>query len=152
VDFRSRLESEVARIFDDIGWRWSYEPYVIGGSYLPDFVVGDLVIEVKPRPLPLTELDAIPPDLDVVVFEKDRDFLNIHLWKNGIVASGGRLLVCQRCGEVSLGTDPDYLGWTCCLCECKRALATRRAGDPPRLPLRAPKICGFEWWQLPDSN
>ncbi len=41
--FRSRLEARWAVFFDDLGWRWDYEPegYELPfcGNYLPDFLV-----------------------------------------------------------------------------------------------------------------
>jgi hypothetical protein len=52
VRFRSRLEADWARAFDDKRIRWAYEPQgvVVGGvAYLPDFWLPDLstVVEVK---------------------------------------------------------------------------------------------------------
>lgn len=52
--FRSRLEARWARVFDDLGLRWEYEPqgYRVGEKgrpYLPDFQLPDVGwwIEVK---------------------------------------------------------------------------------------------------------
>jgi hypothetical protein len=48
--FRSRLEATWARFFDDVGWRWVYEPFDLDG-YIPDFVLAlkrEVLVEVKP--------------------------------------------------------------------------------------------------------
>jgi hypothetical protein len=48
--FRSRLEARWAAFFDEIGWRWEYEPFDADG-YIPDFAVPGrrpLLVEVKP--------------------------------------------------------------------------------------------------------
>ncbi len=48
IEFRSRLEATWAAFFDQMGWRWEYEPFDMDG-WLPDFVLeGSLLIEVKP--------------------------------------------------------------------------------------------------------
>jgi hypothetical protein len=47
--FRSRIEAKWAAMFDQIGWRWEYEPFDAAG-YIPDFIItGDspMLIEVK---------------------------------------------------------------------------------------------------------
>lgn len=50
--FRSRLEARWAVFFDALGVRWEYEPegFDLGsnGWYLPDFLVGQVWIEIKP--------------------------------------------------------------------------------------------------------
>lgn len=49
--FRSRLESTWASFFDELGWKWQYEPYDLDG-WIPDFIIiGDkrsTLVEVKP--------------------------------------------------------------------------------------------------------
>lgn len=48
--FRSRLEARWAAFFDQLGWRWEYEPYDENG-WIPDFLilgVKPLLVEVKP--------------------------------------------------------------------------------------------------------
>lgn len=51
VQFRSRLEARWACVFDQLRWRWSYEPIDLEG-YIPDFVIKakncDVLVEVKP--------------------------------------------------------------------------------------------------------
>jgi hypothetical protein len=50
IEFRSRLEAKWACFFDELGWRWTYEPFD-GNGYIPDFLIhGDspLLVEVKP--------------------------------------------------------------------------------------------------------
>jgi hypothetical protein len=49
--FRSRLEAKWAAFFDNLGWRWDYEPFDLNG-YIPDFVLDfphrPMLVEVKP--------------------------------------------------------------------------------------------------------
>lgn len=52
VQFRSRLEARWAAFFDQMRWRWRYEPFDTAG-WIPDFVLGEnlndgLLVEVKP--------------------------------------------------------------------------------------------------------
>jgi hypothetical protein len=52
IEMRSRLEARFAGVLDDLGVAWRYEPRALAsrdGQYLPDFVSGATVIEVKPR-------------------------------------------------------------------------------------------------------
>lgn len=51
VQMRSRLEARFAAILDSDGFEWTYEPRAYAsqdGQYLPDFEVGNGLIEVKP--------------------------------------------------------------------------------------------------------
>lgn len=51
VQFRSRLEATWAAFFDQVGWRWTYEPYDLPG-WIPDFVLhlaNPVLVEVKPE-------------------------------------------------------------------------------------------------------
>lgn len=52
VQFRSRLEARWAAMFDELEWRWEYEPEDLHG-YIPDFMLltkpGPVLVEVKPR-------------------------------------------------------------------------------------------------------
>jgi hypothetical protein len=47
---RSRTEARWAAMFDQLGWRWTYEPFDLVG-YIPDFLLhfdaGEMVCEVK---------------------------------------------------------------------------------------------------------
>ena len=45
--FRSRLESRWAAFFDVCGWPWVYEPFDLAG-WIPDFLIGDVLVEIKP--------------------------------------------------------------------------------------------------------
>lgn len=48
--FRSRLEARWAAFFDQLGWKWDYEPVDLKG-YIPDFLLAwhrPLLVEVKP--------------------------------------------------------------------------------------------------------
>jgi hypothetical protein len=50
INFRSRLEAKYAVMFDELGWRWEYEPIDLKG-WIPDFViegVKPIYVEVKP--------------------------------------------------------------------------------------------------------
>jgi hypothetical protein len=50
IEYRSRLEAKWACFFDQIGWRFTFEPFD-GDGYLPDFLVHGqrpLLVEVKP--------------------------------------------------------------------------------------------------------
>lgn len=57
IYFRSLLEARWAKFFDDIGWKYEYEPYEINGR-LPDFILycndssayesKQIIVEVKP--------------------------------------------------------------------------------------------------------
>jgi len=50
IKFRSRLEARWASFFDELGWKWEYEPIDLNG-YIPDFLInfGDkqVLVEVK---------------------------------------------------------------------------------------------------------
>ncbi len=48
VNFRSRLEARWAAVFDLLGWKWEYEPIDLYG-YIPDFMLGNLLVEIKPH-------------------------------------------------------------------------------------------------------
>jgi hypothetical protein len=48
--FRSRLEARWAAFFDQMGWRWEYEPFDLNG-WVPDFIIMEhdkVLVEVKP--------------------------------------------------------------------------------------------------------
>lgn len=50
IEFRSRLEARWAAFFDEIGWRWSYEPFD-ADHYIPDFLIHgerSMLVEIKP--------------------------------------------------------------------------------------------------------
>ena len=48
---RSKLEEQIATIFDNMGIKYTYEhdklKYVIEANYIPDFKVGDIYLEAK---------------------------------------------------------------------------------------------------------
>jgi hypothetical protein len=51
IQMRSRLEAKWAAFFDEIGWRWEYEPDGFGNYYIPDFMVlgpSPMLVEVRP--------------------------------------------------------------------------------------------------------
>jgi hypothetical protein len=51
IRFRSRLEAKWACMFDQLGWRWHYEPLDLNG-WIPDFLLesekNHVLVEVKP--------------------------------------------------------------------------------------------------------
>ena len=50
INFRSRLEAKYACVFDQLGWKWEYEPVDFKG-WIPDFVirgVNPIFVEIKP--------------------------------------------------------------------------------------------------------
>ena len=50
IEYRSRLEARWAAMFDNIGWKFTYEPFDTNG-YIPDFLIhGDrpMLVEIKP--------------------------------------------------------------------------------------------------------
>ena len=50
INFRSRLEARWAAFFDQVGWKWDYEPFDLDG-YIPDFLITgrrDILVEVRP--------------------------------------------------------------------------------------------------------
>ena len=53
VEFRSRLEANVAQLFDKLGWEWEYEAVSFllpsGVHYRPDFVVDEIGAYVECR-------------------------------------------------------------------------------------------------------
>jgi len=61
IRFRSRLESKWAAFFDEVGWRWQYEPIDFEG-WIPDFVLfgrtEQIFVDVKPIFAPNQEIEA----------------------------------------------------------------------------------------------
>jgi hypothetical protein len=52
LNMRSRLEAKWAHVFDQLGWKWHYEPLDFDG-WIPDFVIDNglhkpLLVDVKP--------------------------------------------------------------------------------------------------------
>ena len=56
--FRSRHEATWAAFFDELGWKWDYEPCDLAG-YIPDF---DLKFSARPL---LIEIKPTPEDIDL---------------------------------------------------------------------------------------
>lgn len=61
IEFRSRLEATWAAMFDQLHWKWDYEPIDLNG-WVPDFVIRgeyrELLVEVKPT------IDMLPDAID----------------------------------------------------------------------------------------
>ena len=60
IEYRSRLEARWAAMFDQIGWKFTYEPFDTAG-YIPDFLIhgpAPLLVEIKPA---VTEADYHAP-------------------------------------------------------------------------------------------
>lgn len=79
VQFRSRLEATWAAFFDEIGWRWTYEPYDLAG-WIPDFVLhlsSPVLVEVKPEitidglKRHAAKIDAANPEHEVLLVGAD---------------------------------------------------------------------------------
>ena len=68
VRFRSRLEARWALMFDQLGWKWEYEPIDLDG-YIPDFMllfpVGPMLVEVKPEFTVLELIAAAATKIDL---------------------------------------------------------------------------------------
>lgn len=50
LKFRSKLEAMHAKLFDNCGIKWIYEPYIIKyseGEYLPDFYLPEMDIYIS---------------------------------------------------------------------------------------------------------
>lgn len=51
IQFRSRLEAKWACFFDNLGWRWEYEPTDFNG-WIPDFAIyGKEIVYVEVKPV-----------------------------------------------------------------------------------------------------
>ncbi len=52
-NYRSGLEAQVAEQLDKTGIKYEYEtirlPYKLDAKYIPDFIIGDLIVECKGR-------------------------------------------------------------------------------------------------------
>lgn len=104
--FRSRLEARWAVFFDALGISWEYEPegFDLGGGvrYLPDFKIGDIYVEVKPKAGSIEQFEKAmlmsrygvmvigvggPPDtLTYPVFENGMQSMDVAIngdWKYG---------------------------------------------------------------------
>lgn len=131
VRMRSKLETRWARLFDQLGWPWSYEQVVTDG-YIPDFAVGSgLLLEVKP--------ERKPGDLATYVPKITRG-LNSIGYRNPFVILGGdpdlytgRGFVCpgmylmRYSGETWFYT---YAAWVKCLGCGGYAITGYRVGGP----------------------
>lgn len=157
---RSRLEARHAAMFDNFGWRWSYEPLDLQGM-IPDFMLwGRVIAEVKPTTdiaLLATRRDALhrlalPWITDTIrgeagVPEADR-LADIERVRRGedatcgprVIMLGGDLIVHGNTNTVTVDGQ-HYL--TLCA-SCKHGLA--RTGE-------ACLRCGSpEWTPMTSSN
>lgn len=130
IRFRSRLEADFARWFDENGMLWSYEAegyrLANGLSYLPDFFLpaqrawfeckGVMLDEDEAKILQL----AHESNLDVFVgshIYRDEVLLQVvDMYNDNPVMYQGEILLakCNRCEKVWLMTE--YGGWACRIC------------------------------------
>ncbi len=129
VQFRSRLEARWAAFFDQLAWKWEYEPIDLKG-YIPDFVMTfhkPLVIEVKPE-LDYEALRGHCEKIDQsgwdgeVLIVGARLFDELDGWygfpvigllreKDGCGWDMANLHHCTKCGSVSFHHASG--GWSC---------------------------------------
>jgi hypothetical protein len=82
VRFRSRLEAKWAIMFDQLNWKWEYEPIDLNG-YIPDFFI------LNKRVSPL--LIEIKPILSVDDFTQSEQKIIRSGWKNSALILGAKL-------------------------------------------------------------
>ncbi len=77
VQFRSRLEASWAAFFDQLSWKWEYEPFDLDG-WLPDFKISapidrssSLLVEIKPYDFSSDEKDV--RDISEKIFHAHQD-------------------------------------------------------------------------------
>lgn len=123
---RSRLEARWAAFFDQLHWRWAYEPHDLCG-YIPDFVLefeaGHVLVEVKPRhedlALAQSKIECSGWDKEaIVVLEAETpeigQLMEVHggepAWSTAV------LFWCISCGFASIRSAD--LSWRCRHCGC----------------------------------
>lgn len=89
TEFRSKLESEWAKHFDELGIEWEYEKqtYLVGGMYyLPDFFIKNWIIEIKPTS-PTSEEKFKCRHLSIwkntALFAGHPNNAQVWMWQNG---------------------------------------------------------------------
>ena len=95
VQMRSRLEAKWAAFFDQIGWRWEYEPDGFGDYYIPDFMI------LGPRPL----LIEVRPVATEPGYEAQIPTMRISpdLWKHDLLVVGATALPVFRAEDNGWG-------------------------------------------------
>lgn len=130
IQFRSRLEATWAAFFDNVGWKWEYEPCDFNG-YIPDFVLHfatPLYVEVKPA---MSE-DELKPAIDKAMRSGCPNILALlaspvdtELWNDskriGIIQDEHScqydtavLMICTECQNLTIISH--YGGWHCRVC------------------------------------
>lgn len=136
IRFRSRLEAKWAAFFDNVGWKWNYEPDDLHG-WIPDFRFGmptssDVYVEVKPCSS-IEELEAVDTDYRPRLVRQE--MVCVFIGSNPVEAHGRLLIgsmaqsikyrdsmlsygccwisidVCQECGQLALNTSA--CKWSC---------------------------------------
>lgn len=130
IRFRSRLEAKWACVFDQLGWRWEYEPIDLNG-WIPDFLIQTvgkpLLIEVKP----IVVLDeAVSAKMERAVgldpaSEENQFCEDYHLVIVGAVAP------CRhQYDDVAVGWIlDDFTGW------CSAVVSDVHYANPPKFGL-----------------
>lgn len=130
VLYRSRLEARWAMFFEDIGVETFYEPWDIGGGYVPDFFLHNLffngmcIAEIKPMTpnddyIKYLKSVRIPGKSDFLIFVGNPSFeqvngVHIYGTHDNYVEKGFDLVPCERCGYYAI-YDKD---WGAAICNC----------------------------------
>lgn len=101
VNFRSRLEASWAAMWDQLGWKWEYEPFDMRG-WTPDFLLmGAVPILVEVKPLASIDLDGPIPAMAAKALEgcAEYDVMVVGVSPNVIV---------------NMQSAPSAIGWMWC--------------------------------------
>ena len=136
ITFRSRLEARWAMFFDQLGWRWEYEPFD-GHGYIPDFVLlGDRPCAIEVKPALLAEMDQyvgkVDAGLPADVWPHDALIVGIHpfdrdnFWETPAIGLLGQWMDddrswaeglwnrCDKCGVTNFRhADQSWVGVPC---------------------------------------
>lgn len=119
VQFRSRLEARWAAFFDQVGWKWTYEPTDLD-TYIPDFILHmyrPVLVEVKPART-VEDLHALAAErIDISGWEGEALVVG-ELPVDGVDNRLGAFLERYDCGEPEPGGVDWDVAWmfTCALC------------------------------------
>jgi hypothetical protein len=99
--YRSRLEAKWAAFFDEIGWRYEYEPFDLG-EWSPDFMLrsNDALREILVEVKPITQID------ETVCARMERA-ANEHSWRGDLMLLG----TTPNVGELVQPWNGPAIGW-----------------------------------------
>lgn len=164
IRFRSRAEARWAAFFDNVGWRWRYEPIDLEG-YIPDFVVEfakPTIIEVKGGALTVDELEDHKAKLEMTSWPSEAILLGAQpFWsadsvqpRVGLIAErdelGGLLWGdclmhrCLACCRISV--HHDIMTWSCRLGGCYDGDHYIGGIEPNELDERWGRACNETRW------